>query len=918
MDRRPPPTNEELLSLTAAFHTDPAGNFVRLGQSFLALGRPADAVEVGARGLKMAPNDTEGRLMVGTAMAQLHRWKEAQAELLKVVKLDRNNRDGFRLLGEVLMRRNDYDRALPVLQHAQNLNPSDSEILNLVKRARDGLPLDPPLPVPSAVLMGGQNLAPPGGFEEQPTRAAPLDNRPKSNLPLAPHAPPALGRVDIQQKKVVLRGGVKETHAREKNTSSRTRDARGNQGPQFAQVEINKPPPPEAPLGGGAGAPVRPRLIPAEKPKDAAQEGLRGSAAVGEQYLNELLMGGLLDIPNVRVAEASYDVAPGKRWGRSSVRMFIYLFVMLLAAGTGGGVWNWYATKTNNAQIEALLAEARGLIEDGDRVELGTATSKISQALERDRNKVYTMALLSEVTAISALLHGEYSSAEVLRAVEAAATDIAVPSDEGYREVLIGRSAVTLMELTDLENGDSRLAEVRTQLKDWLERSPDDQFVRWLLGRAHMAAGDRRSALDSYTKAHGGGSGPAIATVDLANFHLDEGEFDKAMPLYDSALTRSQKHELALAGRSLGRSERRVESADAMADISLGLAQAQGATLLAWKELALASAQFAQEDYESFSSGLDKTAGPMSPRFLARIGLGRVQEGKFVEAARIRGDIRWHAADPQPNPLVSALDAELLLVRGRPGLALEAIGELKGLRSSSIRGRAHFDKGEIKKALEVFEVALKDSPEDIELRVWAEACRMLTTKGSERRKADESLDSLGRQAKSKTARYIHGTALAAVGDKALAMDKLKQSVEDISSAYPNPVAYRSYLALARLEFAAGKPAEALVYLDKSLEKGRAYLPTLDLLGQVLVDSDAGKAMKLLVDVSEEGALTVGGELALARAMVKTGGTVAEASGAIRRAKERGASTAALQKAILAVNPALFEELQVPAIEAAAP
>ena len=47
------------------------------------------------------------------------------------------------------MRRADYERALPVLQHAQNLNPADPRILGLLRRARAGQPLDPPPPIPT-------------------------------------------------------------------------------------------------------------------------------------------------------------------------------------------------------------------------------------------------------------------------------------------------------------------------------------------------------------------------------------------------------------------------------------------------------------------------------------------------------------------------------------------------------------------------------------------------------------------------------------------------------------------------------------------------------------------------------------------------------------------------------------------------
>ena len=88
---------------------------------------------------------------------------------------------------------------------------------------------------------------------------------------------------------------------------------------------------------------VRPRVVPVEKPRDAAQASLRQSAAVGEHYLNNLLLGGLLDVPRVRVPDAHYDLSPGRRWGRSTMRMFVYLFVLLFMGIGGAGAWYWYA-----------------------------------------------------------------------------------------------------------------------------------------------------------------------------------------------------------------------------------------------------------------------------------------------------------------------------------------------------------------------------------------------------------------------------------------------------------------------------------------------------------------------------------------------------------------------------------------------
>ena len=97
--------------------------------------------------------------MLARAHAAMHQWKEAQGELLRVVKVDRSNRTGFALLGEVLLRRSDYERAVPVLQHAQNLDPTSPAILSMLKRARSGQALDPPAPIPTPVPPRGETDA---------------------------------------------------------------------------------------------------------------------------------------------------------------------------------------------------------------------------------------------------------------------------------------------------------------------------------------------------------------------------------------------------------------------------------------------------------------------------------------------------------------------------------------------------------------------------------------------------------------------------------------------------------------------------------------------------------------------------------------------------------------------------------------
>src|SRR6186713_1662196 len=173
-DRRPSAQEiEELIDLVRRDPRSPA--FIDLGEAYLSLGRPRDAVQIGNMGLQNAPDNLEGRVMLARAHAALHQWKEAQGELLRVVKVDRSNRVGFALLGEVLLRRNDYERAVPVLQHAQNLDPTSPQILSMLKRARGSQPLDPPPPIPQPV--------PPRG---ETNYGISLDEAPSSRMPAAP------------------------------------------------------------------------------------------------------------------------------------------------------------------------------------------------------------------------------------------------------------------------------------------------------------------------------------------------------------------------------------------------------------------------------------------------------------------------------------------------------------------------------------------------------------------------------------------------------------------------------------------------------------------------------------------------------------------------------------------------------------
>jgi tetratricopeptide (TPR) repeat protein len=1052
---RLPPSAEELDELSEAFRRDPGRAFVGLGDALLALGRPRDAVEIGARGLQMDPGNLAGRLMVARAFAALHQWKEAQAELLKVVKTDRNHGGAFRLLGEVLMRRADYERALPVLQHAQNLSPADPSILSLLRRARAGQTLDPPPPIPTPVppsagrgsFRGRQPHASPdsGAFalEEQPTRVAgdvesgqdwaddsanlgrmklervelrreggrraplegqvrrsdargsdqaerrpvehhlpppsedvfaPLDQDPvrermvaprpggmAASLPTAamqpapaqpvPMAPPSMPTAAMPPAQIP-HGGMQSGMGGYPGPVQSTLGGMGAMGgmpspPQFqpgppgqsgpfqpgGQSGPFQPGPPgqsgpfqpggqSGPFQPGGFGPggmptaggVRPRVVSVEKPRDAAQASLRQSAAVGEQYLNNLLMGGLLDIPRVRVPDVNYDLAPGRRWGRSTARLFIYLFVVLFMSIGGAGAWYWYADKQRGEDVARHIETARVQIDDGEYEGLAKADQEARAAVERDRDNIYAVALLAEVTALETFLYGEINAAEVQRAIELAAQEIDKPEEEGYRELVLARAAHALSILPTLEQAaDARLLEVRRGLEKWLEGHPTDLMARWLLGHALWAAGDRKGARAAFEEADKGGAGPAVATTSLGDMLLDDGEFERARIAYDRALKKSPRHSWAFIGRSLSRSERSAEIPEAVADLNVGVAQKRGPRVESWKQLAMATAYLTQQDYESFSKALEGAVNVVEPRFLARVGLLRMQEGKLAQAARARSEIRWYADKPQPDPLVIALDAELRLATGLAREAFAAVEKEGGLRAARLRGRALFDMGKWEEAVTELDQALQVSPRDLLLQVWAEAARMIVANGDDRRKAEDLLDSLGRQSKSKGARVPQAVSLARTGRRPAAREKLELSLKDVTTEYPNPLAYRAHLVLAEIDVAEGKLESAAEHVGKALEQNAGYLPAHDLACRLLVETDASKALPHCLEVVKAETASVAAEIAYVRAISpgKTAEDTKAAADALRRAKQKGASPEELQEFIPLVDAALFEELDVP-------
>ncbi len=930
---KPRPTADELEELIELVRRDPSSPaFVDLGEAYLSLGRPREAIDVGLEGLRRAPDNHEGRLMVARGHAALHQWKEAQAELLRIVKVDRTNRAGFTLLGEVLMRRADYERAVPVLQHAQNLDPGSPQVLNLLRLARGSLPLEapPPIPTPVAPRRAEAAASPPPRTPARPSAPPP---RPPPRPPArAPAAEP------IDDGPTTVGGGAnravtaEETAVRGDPTMPSVPPAMMD--PSWDSGSHESQDAPTDKRGGGARMPlapppapadarqVRPRVIPQEKPVNAAAASLRQSAAVGENYLNDLLTGGLLDVPGVRVPDAEFDLRPDRRWGRSTTRAFIFLFV-LLVFGVGGGGAYWYYSEQQKAEAVAKhRAKARELVAHGTWDGLNGALTELASALKRDKNNVRVFAQTGEAIALRYMLYGA-SEEGAGEAIKAAARDIDKPAQDGFRDLVIARTALALGKLDGSEASIDGLVKARVELDAWMPAEPD-RWAQWLKGRTQLVAGQRGAAMTAFQQAGDGEGGLVLASIDRANLLVDDGKFDDAMKLYDGVLEKVPDHPLAVLGKSLARAERGFDTSGAMDDLNVKLFKDLGERTDAYRQLALALAYYGLEDYVRMDEALGKAKQYREPRFLSRYALARILQGNLSMAAVALSEIKWYGSGkPEADPLVTLVNGALQLAAGTPEAALETLGKLEGTRAQILRGQALLDLGKYKDALAELEAAQASAPESLEVKIWRELALVLTSSGKARDDAASELEKTSRRAKSKIGRHAHGVAMLLTGDLKEARRRLGQALENVTPEEPAPLAYRSRVALATIERTEGNLDAATEQLEKALEDNPGYLPARLELAKVLVakgDGDAAGDMLAAV-MAEKELVTWQVELVYAEALAKKSREglkekekqqlTAEATAALERAKAGGAPLDQVARVAVLVDEKLLEKMELP-------
>ncbi len=929
MPKKPLPTAAELDKLTADFENDPATGYLSLGLAYLELARPREVIQIGAQGLKGNPSDVAGRMMVGRAFMLLHQWKQAQTEFLKIVKKDKHHPQGFLCLGEVLLRLQDFDRALPVLQHAQNLSPADSHVLTLVKHARTRQPLPPPPPIPKPlpIRKGRESRGINDFVDESPTRVA--DPSVIEQLQVT-------SGVDLVETGEILDvlpdpGGLDEE-------VSFLLDPEGFAPQQSAQMPRPQSPKPHHNLasqsdlhaGSQSGSrtsqenlstdsrKVRPRIISPHKPKDAAHAPLRASAAVGEDYLHHLLADGLLNFPNIPVPRT---VLPRKRrtaWGRMLLRGFLFTAAITLVAAGGGFAWYYQAKSQKVQDVKDYGAQAEALMTSGTAEDFKAALLLANKAVSSVPDNFEALCTYAMTAGVSGVVHGSpiEKAREALVQVAELLPQLTETPDK--RRLVIARGAVTLATLDTQDSGKSRLADAKKELSEHLAKQPDDAFSQWLMARIELASGQREKGKALLEKVHASGKGPVLATIQLGDLAVDEGNLDGAHQYYDAALERVPDHPLALAGKALIWAGGNVEIAKAAEVLNVKLSNVESLQVQAYRNLAWALSAYALEDYDDFVERLGKATSLSEPRFRAWIVLGYILAGDLIEAKKQRSRIRFYgSAEPDVQPFVDLVDAELLYADGRWKQALAMIQPNKNLKSNSPRahnllGRLLLAANRSAAALDAFEAGLAIAPQDREGQLWREAARMIANR-SMREDAAKKLEKLRRATKTNLASYIYGYGLARSGKRNDAKEAFERSLSTISEDFPNPVIDRVHAELARIAMSEEEWDTAQKHAKIALKHNPDYLPVRGILAQLAVrNGNFSRALSTLRDIVGAGIATPQDHLSFVTALLGrskiTNAERKEAREAITQAQASGVNSESFRRLVWRFDPELAGEL----------
>ena len=199
---------------------------------------------------------------------------------------------------------------------------------------------------------------------------------------------------------------------------------------------------------------------------------------------------------------------------------------------------------------------------------------------------------------------------------------------------------------------------------------------------------------------------------------------------------------------------------------------------------------------------------------------------------------------------------------------------------------------------------------------------MVSAPEKERGAAADALEKLARKAKSKIGRHALGMAYMQVGDAKDAQPQLAQAVADLGDDAPNPLAYRTYTALAEIALSNNDIKTAGDDLDKALALNSGYFPTRALQAKVVLrNGEPDKALELLEPLMKETEATPAVQLTLSEALFTHKGASAkdkdDAQKILESIKDKVPPDEASRVAAL-IDPKLPAQLGLPRAASEAP
>ncbi|MEO8799908.1 MAG: hypothetical protein ABI551_18575, partial [Polyangiaceae bacterium] len=664
-----------------------------------------------------ARNNLSSDVPVLIAVARMYmsaqRLSEAQATLVAAGKLASRDAAVYRVLGEVLLRRGDADRAEKVLERAAHFGANDPETNLWLDRARVFKPMQAKAGnravaaeverTAPALSANVEAVRPPmDSLNDDPTA---IKDRPKGLAPAKPPPPkmPALSKPALSRPPPVKPAGIPQATTSESAVTE-------IKGPLGARMATQDPPKlahyskdadtasiarSQLPLvdsklavdensmsfdlGGPVPADSRPAV-----PAAAESNPFRGASAKGvpnaRDVLDALALAGVFEPPSGAPAALQWDKPKIVHRRRTSIAL---IAMTVVAAGAMVGTFMYVHKKRaeQHTAAEQILAH----VED----ELHAAKPSSTAAMEQEFSRVFEIDSRSQRAALDWLR--ERATVGLINGGK----DIAFEgATNRATEVGIKNEALSFAQLAGfLFQGDTAGGAALLPKFDAL--SANDPWYQLLAGATLERAGDPRS-IERYATALKGDPDLFLARIALTRTVALDGDPAKAMELAKDIRTRypDRAEGLALLGLAWARDPARTEQAPPEVDQALARETELPVGLLSVPHAVAAVRALDKRDLETAKAevgkGLAVADGPGIASWLGSIAIATGDEKLARRAALVA--VQFSAVYGPARVLA----ARVALLGDRLDEALKATEELDASSPdvAIVRGAVAYEQGD--------------------------------------------------------------------------------------------------------------------------------------------------------------------------------------------------------------------------------